>query len=153
MWKKVTAGLVLFAAIGAIAWMQAAPSPARAEVVEVWKSPACGCCGKWVEHMEAAGYEVKVHDTDDLATAMDRAGVPRDLGSCHTALVGGYAIEGHVPAEDVARLLREKPAGVVGLAVPGMVDGSPGMEGPYPAQRYDVVAFGADGAREVWARH
>jgi hypothetical protein len=119
--------------------------------VEVWKDPNCGCCKDWVVHMEANGFDVKVHDSGNTA-ARKRLGVPDKLGSCHTALVGGYAIEGHVPAREVQRLLKEKPA-AVGLSVPGMPVGSPGMDGKIYGDRkdpYDVVLISRSGGTRVY---
>lgn len=133
-----------------------APSVAAATTVPtvvVYKSPTCGCCANWVEHMQAHGFPVEVHDTADLAPVKAAHGVTERLGSCHTALVGGYVVEGHVPVEDVRRLLRERPA-VAGLAAPGMPVGSPGMEMPgTPGDRYDVLAFERGGAERVYASH
>ncbi len=140
-------------AAGALALL--ALSGARAQrlpalpVVTVYKSPTCGCCGQWVQHMQANGFRVEVHGVDDVTSIKSRFGVPDMLWSCHTAVVDGYAIEGHVPAEDVKRLLRERPK-VRGLAVPGMVPGSPGMAGP--AQRYATIAF-AEGGNRAYASH
>ena len=119
--------------------------------VEVWKDPNCACCKDWVIHMEASGFNVKVHDSGNSA-ARRRLGVPDKLGSCHTALAGGYAIEGHVPAREVQRLLRERPA-AVGLSVPGMPVGSPGMDGAIYGDRkdpYDVVLIGRNGGTRVY---
>ncbi|MDO8386832.1 MAG: DUF411 domain-containing protein [Polaromonas sp.] len=119
--------------------------------VEVWKDPNCGCCKDWVIHMEANGFDVKVHDSGNSATRK-RLGVPDKLGSCHTALVGGYAIEGHVPAREVHRLLKERPA-ALGLSVPGMPVGSPGMDGPEYGTRkdpYDVVLVSRNGRTRVY---
>jgi hypothetical protein len=119
--------------------------------VEVWKDPNCGCCKDWVVHMEANGFDVKVHDSGNTA-ARKRLGVPDKLGSCHTALVGGYAIEGHVPAPEVHRLLKERPA-AVGLSVPGMPVGSPGMDGAIYGDRkdpYDVVLISRNGSTRVY---
>lgn len=121
----------------------------RVPLVTVYKSPACGCCGEWVAHMRAAGFRLEVHDVPDVSPVKRQHGVPDRLASCHTALVDGYALEGHVPAADVQRLLRERPK-AVGLAVPGMVPGSPGMAGI--PQRYETVAFDASRAW-VFARH
>jgi hypothetical protein len=118
--------------------------------VTVYKNPACGCCGGWVKHMQANGFRVEPMNVVDVAPIRQQNGVPDALASCHTALVGGYAIEGHVPAADVRRLLRERPA-VKGLAVPGMVPGSPGME-QGPPQRYATIAFDERGSR-VFAQH
>ncbi len=119
--------------------------------VTVYKSPSCGCCGNWVEYMREAGFTVAVVDQDDLTDVKKRLGVSGDLQSCHTATVGGYVLEGHVPVEDVKRLLAERPE-VVGLAVPGMPMGSPGMEG-MRKDPYDVVSFDRAGKREVFASH
>ena len=117
----------------------------------VYKSASCGCCRNWVEHMQQAGFTVVVHDMDDVQTVKDASGVPAAFRACHTAVIGKYVIEGHVPASDVRRLLREHPA-VAGLAVPGMPAGSPGMESA-TAERYDVVTFGGPGAQRVYASH
>lgn len=119
--------------------------------VEVWKDPNCGCCKDWVVHMEANGFDVKVHDIGNSAVRK-KLGVPEKLGSCHTALVGGYAIEGHVPAREVHRLLKERPA-AVGLSVPGMPVGSPGMDGKIYGDRkdpYDVVLISRNGSSRVY---
>lgn len=131
----------------------AAGAAAALPVMTVYKSPTCGCCKNWVDHVEAEGFQVEVHDLDDMSEIKAEAGVPERARSCHTAIVGGYAIEGHVPAATIKRLLREKP-GVAGLAVPGMPTGSPGMEVPgQPADKYDVVAFDRDGALTVYESH
>ena len=119
-------------------------------LVTVTKDPSCGCCGEWVKHMRANGFQLDVKDVEDVTPIKRRSMVPDALASCHTALVGGYAIEGHVPASDVWRLLRERPR-VIGLSVPGMVVGSPGMEGG-PPQPYATIAFDERGTR-VFARH
>jgi len=120
--------------------------------VVVSKDPSCGCCGGWVEHMRAAGFPVVVNEVDDIGAVKARLGVPDDLGSCHTAEVAGYVVEGHVPAGAVKRLLAEKPAGK-GLAVPGMPMGSPGMEVKSGrSEAYDVVLFGPAG-QSVFARY
>ena len=122
--------------------------------VEVWKDPDCGCCKDWVSHLEANGFQVKVHDSGN-AQARSRLGVPEKLGSCHTALIGGYAIEGHVPARDIHRLLKERPK-AVGLAVPGMPVGSPGMDGAVYGGRkdaYDVLLIQAGGTAKVYQRY
>jgi hypothetical protein len=119
--------------------------------VDVWKDPNCGCCKDWVIHMEANGFDVRVHDSGNSA-ARKRLGVPDQLGSCHTALVGGYAVEGHVPAREVHRLLKERPA-AIGLSVPGMPVGSPGMDGKIYGDRkdpYDVVLVSRNGATRVY---
>ena len=126
-----------------------APKPA-AVPMQVYKTPTCGCCGKWVDHVKLAGFAPEVHDMPDVTPVKAKGGVPRALQSCHTALVGGYVIEGHVPADLVQRLLREKPK-VAGIAVPGMPAGSPGMEMGDRKDTYDVVAFTVDGRTSVYA--
>jgi hypothetical protein len=117
--------------------------------VLVYKSPTCGCCNGWVEHMRAAGFAVDARDVTDLMSVKRDAGVPVALSSCHTTLVDGYVVEGHVPAEQVKRLLAERPE-IAGLAAPGMPVGSPGMEGA-SAQPYEVFSFDRDGRTEVFA--
>jgi hypothetical protein len=118
----------------------------------VYKSPTCGCCAKWNEHMTAAGYTVNSSDRTDMNAIKDEHRIPSALRSCHTALVAGYVVEGHVPADVVAKLLAEKPAGVVGIAVPGMPAGSPGMESPDGFKTpYQVLAFTKDGQSRVYA--
>jgi len=124
---------------------------AAAPTIEIWKDPNCGCCEDWVKHLDRNGFATRVHDEGNAA-ARTRLGLPAKLGSCHTGLVGGYAIEGHVPAREIQRLLKEKPR-AIGLAVPGMPVGSPGMDGPaYGGQRdpYDVLLVLADGGTRVY---
>jgi hypothetical protein len=125
----------------------------RGAAVQVYKDPTCGCCALWVEHLRKAGFTATVTDVDDMAAIKAKHGVPGRVRSCHTALVGGYVLEGHVPAEDVQRLLRQRP-GIVGVGVPGMPIGSPGMEvaGVKP-QKYDVLAFNKAGETHVFASH
>ena len=117
--------------------------PSKAEEIVVYKSPTCGCCKNWVKHLEENGYSVKVHNRNDMNPIKAEMGVPRRLQSCHTAKVGGYVVEGHVPADVIDRLLKEKPD-IKGLSVPGMVVGSPGMEGPRK-DPYNIVTFGENG--------
>jgi hypothetical protein len=119
--------------------------------VVVYKSPTCGCCKAWVERMETAGFNVIEHDTDELPPVKTKYGVPANLEACHTALVGGYVVEGHVPPETIRRLLRERPR-VTGIAVPGMPAGSPGMEGGMK-EAYNVVTFDKGGAVRVYEAH
>lgn len=126
---------------------EAAPLP----LVKVWKTPTCGCCGKWVRHMEDAGFRVEVADLDNVDPIKRANGLPLKFASCHTALVGGYVVEGHVPASDVRRLLREKPA-VLGLAAPGMPAGSPGMDVP-GSPAYNVLSVRKDGTASVYSTH
>jgi hypothetical protein len=137
----------------ALASTAALPFTARAAapMVEIWKDPNCGCCQDWVKHLNRNGFATRVRDEGNAA-ARKRLGLPEKLGSCHTGQVGGYAIEGHVPAREIQRLLKEKPK-AVGLAVPGMPVGSPGMDGPaYGDQRdpYDVLLVLADGGTRVF---
>lgn len=128
--------------------------PLRAEgerELHVYKTRTCGCCGKWVQHMTANGFTVKVHEVDSTVAAQKENGVPDNLHSCHTAVVQGYTLEGHVPATDVARLLKTRPR-VKGLAVPGMPAGSPGMEGPRK-DAYSVLSFDAGGETKVFQKY
>ncbi|MBW2494005.1 MAG: DUF411 domain-containing protein [Deltaproteobacteria bacterium] len=120
-------------------------------VITVYKTPTCSCCGKWIEHLEAGGFAVEAIDVENVGQIKQRHGVPAELASCHTALVGGYVIEGHVPAEDLKRLLEERPQ-IAGLAVPAMPIGSPGMEGPNP-EPYEVIAFTKRGSSYTYASH
>ena len=149
------------------------PQQQQQQTIEVYKSPTCGCCSKWIEHLRSHGFAVRATETQNVDEVKARHRVPRQLHSCHTALVAGYVIEGHVPAADVQRLLTERPK-VAGLAVAGMPIGSPGMEievrslrpvgpattagSPPPPpiikpQPYDVVEFSADGGTRVFASH
>nr|WP_246262285.1 DUF411 domain-containing protein [Aromatoleum evansii] len=125
---------------------------AAPEEVTVYKDPNCGCCGKWADHMRSHGFKVKEIATPRMGEIKREAGLPVALTSCHTATVGGYFIEGHVPAADVKRLLATKPQ-VTGVAAPGMPQGSPGMEGPFPADRYEVVSFDRKGVTTTFSRH
>lgn len=125
---------------------------AMATTIEVTKSPYCGCCTHWVEHLRANGFTVHVIETEDLEPVAQSLGVPAALRSCHTATVEGYAIEGHVPAADIRRLLEERPR-AAGLAVPGMPVGSPGMEQGDRRQPYATILFHRDGRQQVFARH
>lgn len=149
-------GLVGLLAIGAVLMSALGWPPGGAQAapptVTVYKTASCGCCVGWVEHLQAAGFETRVHDVADLAAVKERLGVPRALGSCHTATVGGYVIEGHVPAADIQRLLAQRPAGT-GLAVPGMPVGSPGMEHGDRVDPYQVLLWGGGEARRVFAQH
>jgi hypothetical protein len=121
--------------------------------ITVYKSASCGCCAKWVDYLRANGFAPVVHDEEDMDAIKDEMGVPKDLRSCHTALLDRYLIEGHVPAADLRRLLADRPA-VAGLAVPGMPKSTPGMAMPgAAAEPYEVVSFARDGKTAVYARH
>jgi Cu/Ag efflux protein CusF len=127
---------------------------AQATTVQVWKDPNCGCCHLWVEHLQASGFKVEVRDVGNTA-ARKRLGMPENLGSCHTASVGGYVIEGHVPAADIHRLLKQRPV-ALGLSVPGMPIGSPGMDGPeYKGRKdaYDVLLVQKDGTAKSFQHY
>lgn len=136
--------LALLLGSGAV-WAQSATT------VEVFKNPQCGCCGKWVEHLRESGFQVQTHEIADVIAARKKLGMPDRLGACHTAKVGGYIIEGHVPAADIQRLLKEQPK-ALGLAVPSMPPGSPGMESPKPIP-YETLLVQTDGTIGVFARH
>ena len=129
-------------------------APAKV-LVEVWKSPYCGCCKDWIAHLESQGFAVRAHEVGDLDGARRQLGMPERYASCHTAKVGGYLLEGHVPAADIRRLLAGKPK-AIGLAVPGMPVGSPGMDGPaYKGRRdpYDVLLIQRDATATVFASY
>ena len=137
--------------VAAIAFLTTAPRAfAAVPTLEVWKMRACPCCVGWARHFEAAGFPTRVQEVDDVGAIRAAAGVPADLGGCHTSKIAGYVVEGHVPVAAVQRLLTERPA-ILGLAVPGMPLGSPGMEiEGEPAEPYEVIAFAADGTRSVF---
>jgi hypothetical protein len=145
--RWLIAGLIIAAGLGAGVASRAQDAPPS---VTVYKTPTCGCCSKWIEHMRGQGFAVKSMDVHDITSIKTSYGVPPESASCHTALVSGYVLEGHVPADSVKRLLREKPK-VAGLAVPGMPIGSPGMEMPNgQVERYDVVSFVKGGKTAVF---
>jgi hypothetical protein len=127
------------------------PRTSQAQEVTVHMSPHCGCCGDWVKHLERTGFRVEKRMVEDVSVARKTHGVPPKLASCHTAVVDGYVVEGHVPASDIRRLLAERPQ-ALGLSAPGMPAGSPGMEGA-GAEPYETVLFRADGSTDVFARH
>lgn len=141
--RKLLAGVLTSLSLGAV-------TAYASTAVEVYKSSTCKCCAKWVDHMRANGFTVNTHDVGNKE-ARERAGISTHLGSCHTALVDGYAIEGHVPAEDIKRLLRERPR-AIGLTAPGMPHGSPGMEGAR-SDPYDVLLINKQGDTTVYSRH
>ncbi len=125
--------------------------PAQAADLTVYRSPTCGCCEHWVDHLRTNGFTVDVKDAEDLDAVKRRFSVPAPLQSCHTAIVDGYAVEGHVPASDIRRLLAERPR-ATGLAVPGMPIGSPGMEQGGQREPYSTILFGPSG-QSIYARH
>lgn len=128
--------------------VQELPADQDLPAITVYKSPTCGCCAKWVDHLEENGFDVVSIDTSDVNAVKAEVGVPRDLASCHTAMVNGYVVEGHTPADLIKKMIAEEPE-IVGIAVPGMPMGSPGMEGSR-VDKYDIIAFKADGTREVY---
>lgn len=138
------ASTLLMAAALALPLMAQAAAPA----VDVYKSATCGCCHKWVDHLRANGFSVTTHDVADPGQYRAKAGIPDAMGSCHTAMVQGYAVEGHVPASVLRQFLAEKPK-AIGLAVPNMPMGSPGMEGPH-SEPYDVMLVRRDGSSTVY---
>lgn len=147
----------LLGATAMLAWpwvVRAGTGPTRRPAIQVWKDPNCGCCADWIDHVEAAGFPTAVFDHGNTA-ARRRLGMPAKYGSCHTARVGDYVIEGHVPAADIQRLLDEAPD-ALGLAVPGMPIGSPGMDGPaYGGRRdrYHVLLIRQDGSAGIFNTH
>jgi hypothetical protein len=128
---------------------EATPSATLASI-KVYKDPNCGCCKEWVKHLEQNGFKVEVVDMPDLSAVKAKYGVTDTLKACHTGVVNGYVVEGHVPADLILKMLKEKPA-IAGLAVPGMPMGSPGMEGA-SAQHYDVLTFDRAGHTSVYAQ-
>ncbi len=153
--RNLLATMAALALPGTLAALAAGRVEAQgAPVVEVWKSPTCGCCKDWIAHLEANGFRTMAHDVGNTAMR-ERLGIAPEYGSCHTARVAGYAVEGHVPAADLHRLLRERPA-AIGLAVPRMPVGSPGMDGPeYGGRRdpYDVLLLKRGGGHQVFASY
>ena len=152
--RPTTLTLALTTVLGASAlgYALSVAAQSAAPTLTVYKSPTCGCCSKWIVHMREQGFVVKSLDVDDMNTVKTTYGVPVDAASCHTALVGGYVVEGHVPADTVKRLLREKPK-VTGIAAPGMPVGSPGMEVPSgEVEHYNVVSFQKDGKTAVYEK-
>ncbi|HEX3533595.1 MAG TPA: DUF411 domain-containing protein [Gemmatimonadaceae bacterium] len=156
MKKDLRKSFALGAALFALTLTTGAVTPSsdtapKQTTITVYKDPSCGCCKNWIEHLKKHGYAVDAKDTPDMAAVKRTLGVPGALTACHTAVVNGYLIEGHVPATDIARLLKEKPK-VAGLAVPGMPMGSPGMEGPRQ-QHYQVLSFDKSGKTKVFASY
>jgi hypothetical protein len=144
-----TAAAVLLAMAGTRAGAAAAPK------MQVWKDPSCGCCKDWIALLQKDGFAVETVETGNTA-ARARLKLPMKYGSCHTGLIDGYVVEGHVPVKDIRRLLKDRPADAIGLAVPGMPVGSPGMDGPeYGGRRdpYDVVLVMKDGSARIWASY
>ena len=144
---------VMAGVFSAFALPVVAATNSKNPTIEVWKTPSCGCCKEWVSHLEGAGFKTTVHDVQDTSAIRAQKGIPLSLASCHTGEVGGYALEGHVPAEDIKRLLSERP-NAVGLAVAGMPMGSPGMEGPpgitQSRPRFDVLMVSKQGASSIY---
>lgn len=144
----------LGAGLASLGAHQALAQVRRAPLVEVWKDPQCGCCDDWITYLERNGFAVRAFNTGNIA-ARQRLGLPERYGSCHTARVDGYVIEGHVPAPDIRRLLQERPQ-ALGISVPGMPIGSPGMDGPLYRGRQDpfhVLLIGRDGSSTIWASY
>ena len=150
---RTLAGGTALAALGVLARSEDAFAVKPTKLV-VYKDPDCGCCRDWVQHLRANGFAPEAHDRSDMDALKDSLGVPKALRSCHTAVAGRYVIEGHVPAADIKRLLATAPRQIVGLAVPGMPMGSPGMDVPgRKPDHYDVIAFSGTAATHVFAKH
>lgn len=145
-----TVRIAAIAALTVMTVLMGTTAAQKPPAVQVFKDPTCGCCSVWVEHLRRSGFAPTSTNVADLAAVKDTHGVPAQGRSCHTALVAGFVIEGHVPAAEIHRLLKQKPAGVVGLAVAGMPIGSPGMEGPNP-RPYNVLAFDKQGRTTVFS--
>lgn len=139
------------AAIPRDVWASAQPPKNTKRRISIYKTPECDCCRKWVEHAKQTGWIIDVHDVDDIDKIKDKMRVPKHLRTCHTAIVGRYVFEGHVPA-DLMLAFMDKPRGVAGLAVPGMPRGSPGMEVPgVQPEHYQIVGFYGNGKTFVYA--
>lgn len=153
--KAFGIGIVL-AVVGILAYVQFGASDRDANAalpsMTVYKSPTCQCCGEWVDYLRDEGFEVETSDMEDMGQIKQQFNVPRELTSCHTGVIGGYVVEGHVPAEDIRRLLQEKPD-VAGLTVPGMPVGSPGMERGSQQDPYNVLTFTQQGDANIYARY
>jgi hypothetical protein len=145
--RRTMLGLVLLGVPAA-----ACSKPAKAAELKIYKSPYCGCCGAWVDHVTANGLKPVVQDMDDVTPVAKKVGVPDAMRSCHTAVIGGYFVEGHVPASDIRKLLRERPK-ARGIAVPGMPIGSPGMEQGNRRDAYDTLLVLQDGSTRVFVKH
>lgn len=138
--------LVLVALMGtSAAWAQSMPK------VDIYKSPTCDCCAKWIAHMQKNGFKVEIHEVDNIQASRKKLGMPDKFGSCHSSKIGDYVVEGHVPAADIKQLLKEKPK-ALGLAVPSMPPGSPGMDIPN-SPPYETLLVQADGNKRVYAKH
>lgn len=147
-WITLTAMTI---AVSVVLWIALTINSSHAEEITVYKSPTCVCCSKWVEHLEDSGFTVKAHNRNDMQLIKQQLRISRPLQSCHTAIINGYVIEGHVPAADIKRLLAEKPQ-IHGLTVPGMPMGSPGMEGPRK-DAYNVLAIDRQGKTTVYNQY
>jgi len=149
-WKTMIVIGVLIAGVSVLFFAEPARKAGAMDIV-VYKSPSCNCCDKWVDHVRGAGFNVTTRNSNNMDDIKSSYGIMPGLRSCHTAIVEGYVVEGHVPANDIRRLLQERPA-VAGLAVSGMPMGSPGMEGPYK-DPYNIIAFDRNGRTTVYTRY
>ena len=150
-WLGITLGGVATTAVGMALWRSGSPAPAKSQTtrITVHASPSCECCHKWVKHLEDNNFDVSVENAADVTPVKRNLGVPETLWSCHTATVGGYVVEGHVPADLIQKVLSERPK-IAGLSAPGMPNGSPGMDGP-TKETYEIIAFTRDGQTERYA--
>lgn len=153
--KAFGVGIVL-AIVGIAAYVQfgtsSGPDASELPTMTVYKSPTCQCCDEWVDYMREEGFDVETSDRDDMEEIKEQYGISRELASCHTGVIGDYVVEGHVPADDIRRLFAEEPS-VVGLTVPGMPVGSPGMERGNQKDPYNVLTFTEEGDANVFARY
>jgi len=148
--RSVLAGLL---AATSLALLPRTSSASTLPKLAVYRNPGCGCCESWVQHMRTAGFEVTIEDDPDLDARRSSLGIPAELASCHIALTDGYAFEGHIPAADVVKFLRDRPAGAIGLVVPGMPTGSPGMGPEGSGGPYQVLLLAANASPTVYATH
>lgn len=147
-WIVVVAAIAV--ATATVAWLSIPTTDAQGVDITVHKTPSCDCCNRWIAHLRENGFKLSVVSVPSTRPIRDRVGVPQRLGSCHTAVIGDYWVEGHVPADLIQRLLTEQPDNIRGISVPGMPIGTPGMEGPNPVA-YDVLAYGSNGQTTVYA--
>ena len=150
--NKIFIGILSLVTISVLGGFALSQKVSAEPQMTVYKSPTCGCCSKWIKHMEENGFQIKAVDVLEMNIVKEKYGINRELASCHTAVIEGYVIEGHVPAFDVKRLLSEKPE-VLGLSVPGMPVGTPGMEMGDRVDRYSVIAIGKDGDAEIFNQY
>ncbi|MDY6783363.1 MAG: DUF411 domain-containing protein [Cyanobacteriota bacterium] len=150
--QSPNSGAVEPVSLNSSVWDRETESLSEPLLVTAYRSPSCGCCGEWIKHLEKHGFKITDTKTDEMTAIKEKYNVPQDLASCHTAVVNGYVVEGHIPADDIKRLVKQKPD-IAGIAVPGMPLGSPGMEAGERKESFAVLAFNRDGKFEVFKEY